>query len=166
LAANEAAYPSLLLAQEDSLWSWIIGFCRMACGPKLDPAEVRLLHPQASCAAEYLGFFRCPVHFESGMSALLFARAQLERELPGANRELARANDRILTDFLDGLRKDNLTARVKAAISRELASETPSDENIANTVFLSTRSMHRKLAAEGTSYLKLLDIVRRDLAVQ
>jgi AraC-like DNA-binding protein len=94
-ALQTDAYPALLLAQEDSLWSWIVGFCRLAAGPHLDPLEVRLLHPEVPCKGEYFGFFRCPMRFNSEHSAILFSQADLDRPLPAANRELA---ERYITD--------------------------------------------------------------------
>jgi AraC-like DNA-binding protein len=163
-ALKTDAYPSLLLAQEDSFWSWIVGFCRLAAGPHLDPVEVRLLHPEVPCKGEYFGFFRCPMRFNSEHSAILFSQADLDRPLPAANRELARANDQILTEFLAGLHNDDLIAKLKVAIAEELPSGSPTEERIAKAVYLSPRTLHRRLSAEDTTYSKLLDAVRRELA--
>lgn len=165
-ALTADAYPSLLVAQEDSLWAWIVGFCRIAAGPSLDPAEVRLLHPEVPCKGDYFGFFRCPVRFNADTSAILFSCTDLDRPLPAANRELARANDQILTDFLNKLHKDDLITRVKSAIAEELPSGSPTDEVIAKAVFMSPRTLHRRLSAENATYSQLLDAVRRELAKQ
>ena len=163
-ALQTDAYPALLLAQEDSLWSWIVGFCRLAAGPHLDPLEVRLLHPEVPCKGEYFGFFRCPMRFNSEHSAILFSQADLDRPLPAANRELARANDHILADFLGNLHTSDLITKVKTAIAEELPSGAPTEERIAKAVYLSPRTLHRRLSAEDTTYSKLLDAVRRELA--
>ena len=50
------------------------------------------------------------------------------------------------------------------AMLDELASGTPSEDAIAKTVSMSTRSLQRRLAAEGTSYTQLLAMVRKELA--
>jgi len=166
LTAEPAAYPSLLLAQEDSLWAWIMALCRTVYGQPLDPVEVWLLHPEVDCQGRYVGFFRAPVRFGSETSAIFLAHADLNRPLPASNRELALANDRILTEFLNKLRKDDLVSRVKTEIMAGLPSGSPAEEDIAKAVCLSARTLNRKLAALGTSYFQLLETVRRELALQ
>jgi AraC-like DNA-binding protein len=109
---------------------------------------------------------RCPVTFDAEESAILFSRADVDRPLPASNKELARANDKILADFLKKLRKDDLITRVKTAIAEELPSGSPSDDVIAKSVFMSPRTLNRKLTALGTNYSKILEVVRQDLAEQ
>ena len=152
--------------QEDSAWAVITSLCRAVYGEELNPTEVRLRHSEPSCKGDYFGFFRCPIRFDSNASAILFAPSDLDRPLPAANRELARANDRILEGFLNKLRKDDLVTRVKAAIAEELPSGMPSDDKIAKTVFMSPRTLQRKLSAIGTNYSQLLEAVRQELAEQ
>jgi AraC-like DNA-binding protein len=141
-------------------WATVASMCRAVYGEDLDPIEVRIRHSAPSCKGDHYGFFRCPVHFDSDASAILFSRADVDRRLPAANRELARANDKILADFLKKLRKDDLIARVKTAIAEEPPSGSPSDDVIAKSVFMSPRTLNRKLSALGTNYSQLLEAVR------
>ena len=113
-----------------------------------------------------MAYFRCPVTFDSDDSAILFTRADVDRPLPASNRELARANDQILSDFLNRLREDDLITRVKTAIAEDLPSGSPSDDEIAKSLFMSPRTLNRKLSALGTNYSQLLETVRRELAEQ
>ena len=166
LTTAHTIYQPPFAPQEDSAWAVIMSMCRTVYGEDLDPVEVRFQHNTPSCKGDYYGFFRCPVRFDAVASAILFARADVDHPLPAANRELAQANDRILTDFLNKLRKDDLVTRVKTAIAEELPSGMPSDEEVAKTVFMSPRTLQRKLSAVGTNYSQLLDAVRRDLAAQ
>ncbi len=166
LTVTETVYPTLLVSQEDSLWSWIIRVCRSAAGEQLSPVEVRFMHPDVGCSGRYERLFRCPVRYDCDASTLLFDGDEIERPLPAANRELASYNDRLLADFLNKLRQDDILARVKTAIVGELPSGTPSDEVIASAVCMSARTLQRRLCAEGTSYSKLLDAVRQELAEQ
>jgi AraC-like DNA-binding protein len=59
-----------------------------------------------------------------------------------------------------------LTERVSAALARDLATAAPTVEQIAAELGTSPRSLHRQLAAEGTSYQRVLDGLRRDQAVR
>lgn len=165
LAAHTDLYRPPVSPQEDSGWAVILSMCRAAYGEELNPAEVRFQHSAPKCTGDYYAFFRCPVHFGTEASAILFARADVDRPLPASNKELALANDRILTDFLKKLHQDNLLTRVKTAIAEELPSGAPS-EVIAKSVYTSPRTLNRKLAALGTNYSQLLEAVRCELAEQ
>jgi AraC-like DNA-binding protein len=56
--------------------------------------------------------------------------------------------------------------RVMAALGDELGGDARSIEEVAHELAMSTRSLRRQLAAEGTSYLRLVDAMRRDQAVR
>jgi AraC-like DNA-binding protein len=155
-----------LAPMEDSVWAYVMGFCRSSYGPELNPVEVRLLHAEPSCRSDYFRFFRCPVHFASATSEVVFSSSDLDRQLPAGNRELAMANDRILSDFLRVLDAPDLITRVKTAIAEALPSGTPSDDTVAKSLYMSSRSLQRKLAEEGTSYSRLIASVRQELAEQ
>jgi AraC-like DNA-binding protein len=159
-------YRRRLPPHEDSGWAVITSLCRVAYGEALSPAEVRFRHSAPTCAGDFYAFFRCPVTFDAEVSAILFARADVDRPLPASNKELARANDRILSDFLNTLRRDDLVTRVKTAITEGLTSGTPTDDQIAQALFMSARTLSRRLSALGTNYSQILEAVRRELAEQ
>jgi AraC-like DNA-binding protein len=165
-SSEDPLFSPPLAPMEDSVWAYVMGFCRSSYGPDLNPVEVRLLHPEPSCRGDYYGFFCCPVHFGSATSEVIFSRSDLDRQLPAGNRELAMANDRILSDFLDVLGAPDLIARVKAAIAEALPSGAPGDDAVAKSLCMSSRTLQRKLAEEGTSYSRLVASVRQELAEQ
>jgi AraC-like DNA-binding protein len=59
-----------------------------------------------------------------------------------------------------------LAERIAAALERDLATSAPTVEQIAAELGTSARSLHRQLAAEGTSYQRVLDGLRRDQAIR
>jgi AraC-like DNA-binding protein len=59
-----------------------------------------------------------------------------------------------------------LAERVAAALARDLATAAPTVEQIAAELGTSARSLHRQLAAEGTTYQRVLDGLRRDQAIR
>ena len=151
---------------EDGRWALITSMCRASYGEILDPVEVRFQHPERSCKGDYYGLFRCPVRFDSKVSEIVFSRADVDRPLPAANRELAQANDRILSSYLANLTDDDLITRVKLAIVDGLPSGQSSDNAVAKAVYMTPRTLQRRLTALGTTYSKVLAAVRRDLAEQ
>ncbi|MFY9976093.1 MAG: AraC family transcriptional regulator [Chromatiaceae bacterium] len=152
--------------QEDGGWAVLLRMCRAAYGQALNPVEIRFRHSAPQYVGDYYSLFRCPLIFDAPESAILFSRTDALRPLPARNRELAQANDKILSDFLGKLRKDDLITRVKTAITEELASGAPTDEQIAQLLFMSSRTLSRKLSALGTNYSQLVEAVRRELAEQ
>jgi len=56
--------------------------------------------------------------------------------------------------------------RVTEALARNLSAAAPTVEQLAHELSLSARSLHRQLAAEGTSYQRLLDGLRCDEAIR
>ncbi|MCG6863188.1 MAG: AraC family transcriptional regulator [Chromatiaceae bacterium] len=151
---------------EDARWALFLSLCRQSYGESLNPAGVRFQHSRPLCPGDYYELFRCPILFGCETSAVSFARCDVYRPLPAANRELARANDRILANFLKELTEDDLVTKVKKAIAEELPSGSPKDDLIAKSMFMSARNLHRKLSAVGANYSALLDAVRRELAEQ
>jgi len=149
---------------EDSRFSLILALCRRASMEGLNPIAVAFVHPEPEDTAPYYGFFRCPVTFGANESRVSFSLQQAERPFTAANHDLALANDSVMTDFVRSLQMDNLVLKVKSTIIEELPSGEPAAETIAKSLYMSTRSLQRKLADEGTTYTKLLSDVRFRLA--
>jgi AraC-like DNA-binding protein len=156
-------------ALQDGRWAVVLGLCRGACGTDFNPVEVRFTHPAPSCEGDYHGLFRCPVRFDEPLTEFVIDRAEAEAPLPAANRELAVANDEILSAYVAELKKSDssdIVSRVEAAIVEHLPSGAPSAAVIAKDLFVSGRTLQRKLAESGTSYSETLETVRRRLAVE
>jgi AraC-like DNA-binding protein len=153
-------------ALQDGRLAVVFGLCREAHGPSFSPAEISLTHAAPSCRGDYYGLFRCPVQFDAPQPEFVLTRAQAETPLPAASRELAVANDAILADYLRTLDRGDVVSRVKTAIIEQLPSGTPSAETVAKDLYLSARTLNRRLAEAGTSFSATLETVRRELAEQ
>jgi len=64
------------------------------------------------------------------------------------------------------MQESNIVSQVKRAIIDGLPSGKLSEEEIAKRVFVSSRTLQRKLADENTNFRTLLLEVRRELAVK
>jgi AraC-like DNA-binding protein len=56
--------------------------------------------------------------------------------------------------------------RVAELVTCELGAATPTVEQVAHALAMSPRTLHRRLAAEGTTYQRVLDETRRDEAIR
>ncbi|KPF68675.1 hypothetical protein IP84_08470 [beta proteobacterium AAP99] len=144
--------------------SLVLSMCRMNAGPSLRPLRVDLRRASPPSALPWERAFEAPVRFGARENSLLFARADAERTLPTAHAELAETLDQILVQQLASLGEGDLQSRCRAWILQHLSDGDPSDEDLAAHLAMSSRTLHRRLQAEGLSFSRLLDDTRRDLA--
>jgi AraC-like DNA-binding protein len=109
-----------------------------------------------------------PVHVAPGAPGLVIAERTLAQPVLTP---LARAAGRFFVDLLDRYTprrraSPKVAERVIDALARDLGTASPTVEQVAAELAVSTRSLHRQLAAEGTSYQRLLDRVRCDEAIR
>lgn len=143
----------------------VVRLCRGLYRRDFSPLAVSLQRCAPNDIAAFERAFRAPLKFGQARNAIWFARDVFEQKLEGANPELARHNDEIVVRYLAQMQKQNLRARVHAALIEQLPQGEPSQEKIAESLHMSPRNFQRKLAEEGTSYTELLSDTRRDLAL-
>jgi AraC-like DNA-binding protein len=103
--------------------------------------------------------------FDAPQTRLVFDRESVERRLDGGNPELARHNDAIALQYLSQLERDNIVVRVREVLTQRLARGEPSQEEVAELLNVSARTLQRKLGESGTTYKEILDETRHALAL-
>lgn len=151
-------------AIEDNRTAVLVDLCRAGLDRSLDPVEVSFTYPEPKSKGEHFGVFRCPVKFSQPVSNVAFDIADARRPFTAANRELAVSGDQILERMMNDLKKTDIVSKVKTAIIENLPSGNPDQEDIAKSVFVSSRTLQRKLADENTNFRTLFLEVRRELA--
>jgi AraC-like DNA-binding protein len=151
---------------EDGRMSIVVDLCRLGLNNDLDPIEVAFTYSEPKATAEHFGIFRCPLLFSQPVARISFSLADSLRPFTASNRELALNHDQILAGMIKDLTKSDLVSQVKRAIIDDLPSGTPSEELIAKQVFVSSRTLQRRLADESTNFRTLVLDVRRELAEQ
>lgn len=149
----------------DAFTFLVLRLCRGLYRRDFSPLAVSLQRPMPRNLAAFERAFRASLKFGDSQNAIWFARDVFEQKLEGANPELARQNDEIVVRYLAQMQKQNLRARVHAALIEQLPQGEPSQEKISAALHMSPRNFQRKLAEEGTSYTELLNDTRRDLAL-
>jgi AraC-like DNA-binding protein len=143
-----------------------LSFCRWVTNRDLRPLALELRFPPPADLQPYQDAFKCPLRFNSLANALLFARADVISPLPTAHPLLAEVLERLAGEHLQRLDLAQVDGRARAAIIRQLPDGEPRRQEIASTLEMSDRTLHRRLEAEGTSFQRLLDDTRRELAQQ
>jgi AraC-like DNA-binding protein len=141
---------------------------RTMSGRKIAPAKVTFAHNRNSDVREFERFFCCPVEFGAPTTALQLSTDVLRLPLIAADPKLLR----VLRPFCDAAAKERnvkpgtLRAGVEAEVEKLLPDGKAKAENVAKALALSTRTMARKLAEEGTNYGEVVDELRKSLAIQ
>jgi AraC-like DNA-binding protein len=141
-----------------------LSFCRWVTGADLKPVCVELSHPGGQSSSVFAAAFGCMPTFCAAENALVFSHADATRPLPTAHDRLSLLHDRIAAEHLQRISGARFKSRMRAEIVRRLSDGAPTRGAIARALATSERTLHRRLSEEGTSYQRLVDEIRRELA--
>ena len=135
--------------------------CAMVVGPAFGLLGVHFRHSGPASATEHERIFQCPVHFRQSENALLLARRMLSRASLFANPDVFESVQAIAERRLAELGSPACVLQVRRALA-PLLSGACRVEDVAKQLGLGRRSLQRKLAAEGSSFARVLDQARRE----
>ena len=155
--------------REGEFWATAtVGMLRQFTRVELVPAAVESTYEGRSDRAEIEAYFNCRVSFEAAANRLMFDASTADLPLEQADPYL----NALLVSFhenrLAGTDQDanTLAAKVAVTIAQGLADGTTTATSVARILGMSTRTLTRRLAEEGTSFGSILDQLRADLAVR
>ena len=143
-----------------------LSFCRWVTNRDLRPLAFELRFPPPADLRPFQDAFKCPLRFNAPVNSLLFARADVISPLPTAHPLLAQMHERLASERLHRLDHFQISSRARAAIVRRLPYGEPRRAEVAAELEMSERTLQRRLEAEGTSFQRLVDDTRRELAQQ
>jgi AraC-like DNA-binding protein len=144
----------------------VIGFCHWISGREIHPRAVELPYPAPADPEPYREAFGCGVSFDAASTSLVFAAADLNVPLPTSNPVLSELHDRFAGEYLRRFDHSQTSYRAREVIIRRLPDGEPRRDHVASELGLSERTLQRRLQAEATSFVELLDNTRRELAEQ
>lgn len=142
----------------------IIKMCRLLAGDGFSPLEIVLPIAPGPSVLHLETNLRSPLKFGDQALELVLARADMEKPLRSANPELSRLNEQIVVKHLSQLERDSVGLQVQSRIAEALPSGRVTEDDIAQTLNLSNRTLQRRLAEEGRSFGDILQNTRRELA--
>jgi AraC-like DNA-binding protein len=151
-------------SRHDAILSGIVKLCRITYGDSFVPLEVAVKRERPSETRRFEEWFRAPIVWDAPEPGLLCRREDLERPLLTTNPDIALTSDKLVTDYLARLDRDDVVARVKRELLNSFPAGAPTQTAVARALGMSTRTLHRRLYEEGTSFVDLLDETRRELA--
>jgi len=153
-------------ARDDGALALITRMCRLISGDDFRLQAINFRHAEPKDIKPYFEYFGCQLSFNQADNQLYIPLSFADETLVGANPELALLNDKVVTRRLARLDREDIIARVQAALMDLLPQGNISDDAVADSLHMSVRTMHRKLTEESNNFRTLLVEMRRALAEQ
>jgi AraC-like DNA-binding protein len=160
LLADEVEPPVL----NDCCFAWTLSIARHGTGTRLSPLRVEFVQarPHAKAIERHFG---CRVVCGAPKNAIVFRGADAERPFITRNAELLG----MLVPQFDGELKqengeENFLERVRIAMQQKLTGRRPTIEDIGDALHISSRTLQRRLQEEGSSFQRVLEEARHQLA--
>ncbi|MEM8795540.1 MAG: AraC family transcriptional regulator [Pseudomonadota bacterium] len=154
----------LRLSNENSLAS-VVSIIREISPVPFSPLKVLFKHPAPETVAAHELYFGCPCVWEADLDALVLSAEALATENQKGDAALSAFFTSHLDDELEQVqREETIGEQVRATIAASLSDGVPKAQMIAKRLGLSERTLQRRLDAEGLSFQKLLDEVRKQMA--
>jgi AraC-like DNA-binding protein len=156
------------VARASGLLVWY-AFCGWLIGRSIDLQAVEVSAPAVSEAYRdgLQKVFHCPLQFDSADNKLMAPLEYLERRLvhtPGSLQEFLNNAVYGLIELTD--KPSSTTAAIRSLIKLDFGLGIPSFELMAQKLHMSESSLRRRLLKEDSSYQKIKDQVRCEIALE
>ena len=160
LLADEVEPPVLI----ECCFAWVLSTARQGTGTRLSPLRVEFVQPRAH-ARIVERHFGCSAVAGAPRNAIVFRAADRQRPFVTRNAELL---GMLAPQFEEELKQEsgdeNFVERVRLAIQQKLTGRRPAIEDIADALHISSRTLQRRLQENGSSFQRVLDEARHQLA--
>ncbi|WP_182359966.1 AraC family transcriptional regulator [Tomitella gaofuii] len=132
-------------------------------GPGWRPVSVSFTHPEPADISTYISTFRTVVKFGQEFNGVVLYSSELDAANPQSDPLMRPYAHRFLDDAASN-HETSPTGRVRDLIEMLLPTGRCSTDQVARSLGVDRRTVHRWLAAEGSTFSSVLDDVRADLA--
>jgi AraC-like DNA-binding protein len=154
------ALPDNLAVLELAFW---VHIARIATRERIIPKALHLMHEPPHLAA-HEAFFDSPITI-SHFNGVVFSSVDAQKPFLTTNHAIWSILEPELNKRLQDLSQDSLFSdRVRACLIEMLASGTYSMGDVASKLAISSRTLHRRLKDEETTFQNVLDELREELA--
>lgn len=150
----------------EELFAGISRLIGLLLGRDHKPSRILLNYEAPEYAEKHLQCFRCPVIFDQPSCQYRFSREELAESLAEADANTARICEESCRKLLSQMEiEDDIISRI-CHLLLSTPGEFPKLDAVANKLSLGARTLRRRLNDLGTSYQRILDDVRRELAIE
>jgi AraC-like DNA-binding protein len=144
----------------------VVAMTRMLIGEAFVPVRIDLMRVQNFGAKALADYAQCPIETDAAAAGIVFSREDVARYLPTANSALSQANDAVAVAYISTLEKSDISTQLVNLLHELLPTGKVTEDLVAKLLHLSTRTMQRRLAEDGTSFGQLYEDLRKEKAVQ
>jgi len=146
-------------------FAWMLTIARHGSGTRISPLRVELVQPRSHLKA-LERCFGCTVVCGQSRNAMVFRASDAALPFVTRNAELL---DMLAPQFEEDLRQhtsgeDSFLELVRGAIQQRLTGHRPSTEDVARELHMSSRTLQRRLQESGSSFQRVLDEARHQMA--
>jgi AraC-like DNA-binding protein len=138
---------------------------RDLCGPRWQPLRITFPHRRPASLAPYRRLFGAPLVFDAEHASVVFADHWLDEPLQGADPAVQAAIEQLIREK-DAAEALAFTDRVRRVLRSMVLTGTATADQVSFMFAMSRRTLHRELAAEGTSLRQLAIETRFEVARQ
>ncbi len=142
-------------------------FCGWLIGQHIDITEASCAGPRPGFMAGMRHFFPCPVAYDQRINSVTFSARHLDATIARTEEQLEAflklAPYHVVIDPLATTL--GITHRIREILGDDFREEMPSFEELTQLLNMSARTLRRRLEKEGTSYQRIKDNARRDVAI-
>ena len=142
----------------------IARMCRLTLGEFIAPMAIEMERPTPMEPDRWASMLASKLQFNCERTRMTWVRSDIMDPLVTGDPELARANDEQTQAYLDSFMSQGVSRDVIIKIVERLPDGPPSQNQIADDLSVSNRTLQRKLKDEGTSFMDLLQDTRLQLA--
>lgn len=151
-------------AGRDYTVGMIVRMCRLTLGEFIAPVRVEIERPLPDEPERWEYMLASKIVFDAPGTRITWSKADIEDPLVTGDPGLARVNDEQTQAYLDSFLAQSTSREVVLRIVERLPDGPPNQQQIAEDMNVSNRTLQRKLKDEGTSFMDLLQDTRLQLA--
>jgi AraC-like DNA-binding protein len=161
---SNVAIDNFAPANRDYGVGMIVRMSQMTLGEFLAPISVAIERPAPAQPERWEYMLSSRVEFNAPSTSITWSRADIMEPLLTGDPALARVNDEQTQAYLDSFLAQTTSREVVDKIIERLPDGPPNQQQIADSLHVSNRTLQRKLKEEGTSFMDLLQDTRLQLA--
>jgi AraC-like DNA-binding protein len=142
----------------------LLQLCRIIHGPELQPVDVSLSLPPPADPAPWRAHYGPVVRFGQDENSFSISAKDADAHLTGSNPELVAIHEEVIERYLLKFDRHNILNRIRLHLMDALPSGRVTEDDVARTLNMSKRTLHRKLNENRETFRSILVQVRKDLA--
>ncbi|WP_390616184.1 AraC family transcriptional regulator [Maricurvus nonylphenolicus] len=152
--------------QHTDFWQVFIYRCfNSIVGWELPLEEAGFQYRKPDETSSYDQIFKCDLKFNQKENYLCFPTVYLDYQTIGSDAALHKVHEMQAVQQLHALTEIGILNKVKRAVFESLPDKDIELQDVADMLNLTSRTVQRNLASEGTTFKKLVDEARRDYTI-